>query len=425
MFLRILLALALASPALAATKVTLLHFSDYHSHALPFYTEDGERGGIARAVGYLRAQKRAGALVFNGGDTINKGSPAWSDKYGCAEWSWLNGVVDAMAFGNHDADYGLEAFQRCRSAARYPILSANTNGFQPYAVLRSGNARIGVFAVAGNDFTQLVKVPGLTFGDSVAAARETVATLRGKERVDAVVMIGHEHTEADYALAAAVPGIDVIFGTHSHLRRELTVIPGTNTWFISPAQYLEVISRVTLTIEDRRVTSVTGGLIPVDSQLRTDRAVAKRVRKMQEALEADPLYRELFVPIGRLEKPLSVAALAQRTLEVMRSATNADIALSTHSSFRHPLDAGPLTLESLRAAMPYDNEIVVCTMPGALLGRAADAEMYVSGPIDPARTYRVATTDYVAFTAYKDVFTCEKERTGKRVRAEVRASLSP
>ena len=44
---------------------------------------------------------------------INKGSPAWSDKYRCAEWPWFNGVIDAMAFGNHDPDYGIGAMQAC------------------------------------------------------------------------------------------------------------------------------------------------------------------------------------------------------------------------------------------------------------------------------------------------------------------------
>ena len=47
---------------LAATLVTLLHFSDYHSHALPFYSEERpSQGGIARAVAYMRAAKRQGA----------------------------------------------------------------------------------------------------------------------------------------------------------------------------------------------------------------------------------------------------------------------------------------------------------------------------------------------------------------------------
>lgn len=417
---RLLILLLLALPAAAATKVTLLHTSDYHSHALPFYTEEGERGGIARAIRYLRTEKRRGALVFSGGDTINKGAPAWSDKYGCAEWPWLNGIADAMAFGNHDADYGLEAFNRCRDAIRYPILSTNTNGFGRYAVFEKNGARIGVLAVAGADFPQLVKVPGLAFSDPVAAAREAVRDLREKERVDAVVMIGHQHTEQDYELARAVPGIDVIFGSHSHLQRGLTRIDGTRTWFISPWQYLAYISRVELTIDDHRVTNVEGRLVPVDDSLREDKSIARRVAKMQKDLERDPQYRELFVPLGRLEQPIGVEALAQRTLTAMKAATDADIAVSTHSSFRRPLPAGTITPELLRGALPYDNEIVVCSMTGAQLQALIDDEMFVSGPVSANRTYRVATTDYLAG---REKLNCEK--SGKRARAELKATLFP
>jgi 5'-nucleotidase len=421
------LALVLALP-LGAQTVTLLHFSDYHSHAEPFYTEEGERGGIARAIGYLRRQKRAGALVFSGGDTINKGAPAWSDKYGCAEWPWFNGIVDAMALGNHDADYGFADFEKCRRSVRYPILSANTKGFPAWRVFQSHGVRIGVFALAGADFAQLVKVPALVFSDSVAAARETVQALRDREHADVVVLIGHEEAEDDYALAQAVPGIDLIFGSHSHLKRDLVRIPETNTIYISPSQYLTYISRVEITVADGRVTDVKGGLIPVDSHLPVDRGIAKRVRRMQQDLERDPNYKELFQPIGKLETPMTIAQLANRTLQVMRDVAKADVALSTSSSFRQPLPSGTLTMELLRAAMPYDNEIVACEMSGARLQRVLDlaaAESYVARPdtIDPAATYKVATTDYLAFIAYKDAFTCERTRTGLRVRDELRKSL--
>jgi len=271
---RLLLLLAFTLPVHAAARVTLLHFSDYHSHALPFYTEEGTRGGIARAIGYLARAKKDGALVFSGGDMLNKGAPAWSDKYGCAEWPWLNGIVDAMAFGNHDPDYGADAFAACRAAVRYPILGANVTTpagpLRPYVVLKKSGLRIGVFAVAGSDFPQLVKTPGFSFGDPVEAARRTVTALREKEHVDAVIMIGHEHLEADNRLAAAVPGIDVIFGTHSHLKRPFTQIPGTSTWSISPSQYLTYISRIDLTITDHRVTAVRGELVPVDEYLPAD-----------------------------------------------------------------------------------------------------------------------------------------------------------
>lgn len=426
--------LLLALPLRGDTTVTLLHFSDYHSHAVPFYTDEGERGGIARAIGYLKAEKRRGALVFSGGDTINKGAPAWSDKYGCAEWPWLNGIVDAMAFGNHDSDYGRDAFEKCRAAIRYPVLSANTAGFDRYRVFTVKGRRIGVFALAGSDFTKLVKTPGLVFTDPVAAARAVVRELREGEHVDAVVLIGHEQAEDDYALARAVPGIDLIFGSHSHLKRELTRIPDTSTWFISPSQYLTYVSRVEMTF-GRNGVGVRGQLVPVDARMREDAGVAKRVQAMQRELEQDPQYRELFTPIGTLAQPLSVAQVAQRTLEVMRAATRADVALSTTSSFRQPLPRGTLTNELLLGALPYENEIVTCTMTGTQLQRlyayndtrkGTDSESFISGPpaIDAAKTYRVATTDYLANVGWKEVFDCDRQKSGLKVREQLRKELA-
>jgi len=424
---KLLLLVLVALPLGADTTITLLHFSDYHSHALPFYTDEGERGGIARAIGYLATQKREGALVFSGGDTINKSAPAWSDKFQCAEWPWFNGIVDAMALGNHDVDYGWTAFEGCRKRVRYPILSANTNGFSGTAVFETKGVRVGVFALAGADFQKLVKVPELAFSDPVAAAKEAVRVLRDEKNSDVVVMIGHQDVDDDYEMAHEVPGIDLIFGSHSHLKRDLVQIPGTTTAYISPSQYLTYISRVELTIDEGRVKSVRGGLIPVDESLPADRAIEKRVAKMQRDLERDPELRELFTVITKLDAPLSTEALAKRTVELMRDVSKADIALSTKSSFRQPLPAGALTMEILRAAMPYDNEIVVCAMNGAQLQRALDAagpESYVTElAIDPSRTYRVATTDYVASVAHKGVFPCDVTRSGLRVREETRKGL--
>lgn len=426
---------AVASAAYGQT-VTLLHFSDYHSHALPFYSEGkAGQGGIARAIGYLERQKKRGAVVFSGGDMMNKGAPAWSDRYGCVEWEWLNGIADAMAFGNHDADYGYDAFAKCRDAVRYPVLSANTAGFQPYTVIESKGVRIGVFAVAGPDFPTLVRVPELRFGDPVSAARETVRRLREEERADAVVLIGHQHSHDDFELARAVPGIDLIFGTHSHLEHDLTKIPGTDTWFISPFQYLTYISRVELTFKGKRLEGVRGRLVRVDRTLPLHRAVAKRVAVLQRELESDPRFAALFVPFTTLKAPIDVADLARLTVRLMRERAGADVALSTASSFRQALPAGPIDAETLRNALPYDNEIVVAELPAgrarALLEYArsqrGDFFAFADGSVGGERVV-VATTDYLARVAegYRDFFSgVALRRTGLRVREELRNHIAP
>jgi 5'-nucleotidase / UDP-sugar diphosphatase len=104
-----MLALLLAGGSVAQAQtsatLTLLHLSDYHSHGPSFYSESRpDQGGIARTIGYLRGQRLSNpnTIAFSGGDTMNVGSPSWSDKYLCSEWDWFNGLLDAMAFGNHD-----------------------------------------------------------------------------------------------------------------------------------------------------------------------------------------------------------------------------------------------------------------------------------------------------------------------------------
>jgi 5'-nucleotidase/UDP-sugar diphosphatase len=261
-----------------------------------------------------------------------------------------------------------------------------------------------------------------------------VRILRDEEHCDYVISIGHEHTADDYALARAVPGIDLIFGTHSHEKHPFTHIEGTNTWFIAPYQYLTYISRVTLVFNAHKLTAQHGVLVPVDARMHADPRIATRVATMERELEHDPQYASLFTTIGTLDHALSVDALAAKTLDAMRDAAHADVALSTTSSFRQPLPPGNVTLELLRAAMPYDNEIVVCEMNGEALQKLFDAVQrrkgtdsfcYIAAPavIDAKKTYRVATTDYVARIAYRDTFPCEAQKSGFHVRDELRKRL--
>ncbi|MEO8217455.1 MAG: bifunctional UDP-sugar hydrolase/5'-nucleotidase, partial [Acidobacteriota bacterium] len=385
-----------AKPPKKTRTVTILHFSDYHSHAVPFYAEGrNDTGGIARAIGYLRPlSKRDDTLIFSGGDMMNRGAPSWSDRYTCTEWSWLNGIVDAMAFGNHDADYGPEEFQRCRGTIDYPILSANlldgngkpvfkTNG-KRYAVFTRNGIRIGVFALAGLDFQTLLKkanspVPNVRVGDPIATAREVVAQLRQLEHADAVIMIGHEQLEDDIALAKAVPGIDVIFGTHSHRKRDIGMIEGADaTWIISPFQYLTYISRVQLNFDcgtsPCRFTGLSGGLVTMDGKVPEDSGTRARVARMQKELELDPKYAKLFRPIGTIPSELSTegqferdSSLGDFATDVMRAAAGTDAALATASSFREPIPPGVVTGERLRAALPYPNKILTFSLPGSTL----------------------------------------------------------
>jgi 5'-nucleotidase len=475
-------------PVLAqeSTTITLLHFSDYHSHAVPFYSEgQDDSAGIARAMAYLKGfADDPNALIFSGGDMMNRGTPAWSDKYQCAEWPWFNGIVDAMAYGNHDSDYGPQVFADCLTQIDYPILGANVldatgqplfqQGGKTYQVFEVDGVKIGVFAVAGDEYERLIKAEyrpaeDVTFAERVATARDVVQTLRDEEGVDAVIVIGHASYEDDLTLAESVSGIDVILGTHSHRKQELTQIPGTETFIISPYQYLTYVNKVELTFTDGELSDVSGSLVRMGASLPEDAETAQKVVQMQADLEADPEYASLFESIGTAAIELSnegqnsgESLLGNFVMDIFRAEAGSHMAVSTASSFRQPIPPGEILEEDLRTALPYTNMILVFEMTGEQVQELLDYSASLSGSdsfsqvsgvrfgiaggkatgvqilndpvdpvsgysaLDPAATYQVATTDYQGLIAsgYSDIFAqATHSETGIDVREKVRAFI--
>lgn len=487
---RLLLAFALTALGLACAAprgegtVRLVAFSDYHSHAVPFYVEGRPaQAGIARGIAYLKeARGDPRAVIVSGGDMLNAGSPTWSDEYRCAEWPWLNGLVDLMAVGNHDFDYGAEALWTCRAQVAYPLLCGNLVGAdgapllqvggKPYVVKEIGGLKVGFFSVAGADFAALVKPERLPKGarwtEPLAEARAEVKALREVEKVNAVVFIGHQGHEADEAMARAVPGIDVILGTHSHYKGGLRQIEGTRTYEISPYQYLTYVSDVRVAFKDGRPERVTGGLVRMDESRPEDAEVKARVEGLQRALA---LKRpERFEVLGRAAVELSDANLSSGeavignwATEVLRQAAGAHVFTSTASSFRAALPPGGVTVEALYTAIPYKNQLITAEVTGAQLlewlaysesrrgsdgysqqsgarfhvkdGRPVDVEVLKEpghpeagyAPLDPAATYTLGTTDFQAFVAlgYKQLFAGMKNtrRTGLDAHAALIAAL--
>lgn len=381
-------------------SLKILHFSDYHSSAVVQYDDTGnEFAGIARSIGFLKLHDDPTTLIFNGGDMMNKGAPAWSDKYRCEEWSWFNGLVDAMALGNHDSDYGPEQLTRCLENINYPLLSANTLGAddkpafshkgQSYSIHQVGDIKVGAFALAGSDFTKLINdlnapVFGAKFTSRVATAHTVVEQLRNQQKVDLVVLIGHSHFEDDLALAQHVSGIDIILGSHSHRVQPLIKIDNTQTWYVSAGQYLSHIAEIDIEILKGRdsspqVLSIKAELVPMSAKVVEDKNIAERVNLMQRQLENDSKFSDQFKVIGRSHVTLSAPRLFKQDSilgnyvgDTVRKKSDIDVAMFTSSTFRKSIPSGDIKEHHLTDAMPYDNQLYIYSVTGdelmALLG---------------------------------------------------------
>jgi len=459
--------------ATAGTTIELYHFSDYHSHALPGFAEgEASRGGIARVIGLLEEVKagQENVLAFSGGDMMNLNNPIWSDVYTCTEWSWFNGLIDGMALGNHEFDYGADLFTDCTNNITYPLISSGLiysetqeSLLPEYEIYEVEGVRVGVFAVAGDDYPRIVRPELIPAGtrwlvgeEKLARAAEIVETLRVTETADITLSIGHQSREEDEAMARAIPGIDLILGTHSHLKVPLMQIEGTETYFISPFQYLDYVSHVVLQIEDGALVGITGDLIAINEETPAEELLADKIETMQEALEEEHPERfevlgEAAVLIDNSDINLGETGIGNFVTDLARAAVDAHLFLSTSSSFRAALPPGPITQEAYLTALPYSNTIVTATLRGEQIEelltvsaakRGGDLFSQMGGvrytlhaednsvseiqlltdptdpsagysDLDPEANYLVATTNYQALIAadYKDIFAVAEDVT--------------
>lgn len=389
LFLTLTLFVLISTMLLGVTnnRVDLYHFSDYHSHVLSFYSEgEHDIGGIARIMWYLKEiNKDDENLVFNGGDMVNIGTPAWSDKYQHIEMLWTNNLVDAMAYGNHEGDYGRDVFNTVVENVSYPILGSNivdesnnpvyVYDGKTYLTFERNKIKIGVFALVGTDFRDLVDkenrpVKNCAFIDREEVTKEVIEKMQN-ENCDVIVLIGHALEEEDIELAKAVKGIDIIFGTHSHLKKDLFRIEGTDTYMISPYQYGTYFCHVSVSFNEDGKKLIDGQLIRMGENIPKDPLTLNKVRKLQKKLEADPEYAHLYEVIGKAANELSSengnfmdTKLGNLVVDLMRKSTDSNCALSTTSSFRGSIPPGELNYEGLKNAIPYSNIIYTYKMTG-------------------------------------------------------------
>ncbi|MEK9283247.1 thiosulfohydrolase SoxB [Bradyrhizobium sp. ISRA442] len=129
--------------------------------------------------------------------------------------------------------------------------------------------------------------PDWTFGIREEELQKHVDSLRGHDKVDAVILLSHNGMDVDLKLASRVTGIDVILGGHTHdaVPRPVAVKNASGTTLVTNAgSNGKFVAVLDLVLDKGKVGDVRYHLLPVYSEL----------------LKADPAMAEL---IGRVRAP--------------------------------------------------------------------------------------------------------------------------
>src|SRR6185503_15755625 len=424
-------------------RVTLLQVNDVYQFAP---VDQGTRGGLARVLTLKKAVEKESrnTLFLLSGDTISPSVESITYKGAQMIDAWNTLGLDYSTFGNHEFDFGPEVLRQRMKESKFKWVVANVIekktgkpfGDAPaYVVREFEGVKIAIFGLTLEE-TRTTSRPGpdVEFLKPCDTARKMVSEIRARG-IKTVVALTHLSMSEDKQVARC-SGVDVIIGGHEHTLLESS--SGGAPIFKMTADARE-LGQIDLNISKNTgaVESIDWKIIPVTDKTPDDPEFAAVNRKYGS------LIKELSRVVGRTSVDLDARSAVGRNQETnvgdfvadaFRTSTRADVALMNGGSIRADeiINKGTLTRRDVLSILPFKNKVVKVEVSGATLREALehgvarsaeDAEPgrfpHVSGirftfdarrppgsriveltingkPLDPKKSYTLATSDYVA-----------------------------
>lgn len=405
--------LALFTTAALAQDAILINLADTHS-AYDTY------GRIISAVsGILESSPAVPTYILVNGDLMETGVAVGLRNEGRLDWLFLE-QLNALApvivnLGNHEFDFfsyqdfiaGAEARGIEVIGGISDLSSGTAVPLQPvHTELQVGADTLTVVGIA----TDAMTTYPAQIRDSLSIAppvEQLQEFLTARPNASDLVIMSHAGVPADKQLFELLDPAATVFvvGGHDHLHFQADVngIPYFHNGFRG-----ELISVVEL-------EQTPGGWDVTERSIRIDDSIADQPGFTKEVALERLKHLELsdLAHVGTVPVDLSLTEAIHWSLEVLRDATGADVAVANHTTYGSALPAGPLPRYRFNEFMRFDNDVVMTEVDGVTLqlilsSSNQDASTPVTDrngdfiystpviDIDPTRTYTLVTSSFVA-----------------------------
>jgi 5'-nucleotidase/UDP-sugar diphosphatase len=436
-------------------ELVLLHTNDHHGAILP----NNGQGGLAEVAAFVKQVRSENphVLLVDAGD-INTG-PALSNMFAAEPDFLAYNMMgyDIATMGNHEFDKDHSQLLKQIDLANFPFFSSNIKtadgvflGGRQYLVKDYGGLRVGLFGITTLRSRIIASPdPSLVWLNEIDAAGAAVEALK-REGVDLIIGVTHigdvkegpDHITSP-ELAAAVPGIDIIIDGHSHSFFQAPKKVG-NTYIVTANEWGKYVGYGKITVRDGSLVGFSWTPVPINTaETRTyapnaavSALLAPYIEKANASLkEVVGEAAEDFIFGNRLTRYQETALgnlVTDANVWYFKTVYNQAIDFAFHNggNIRSALPKGPITQESVLTLLPFENYLFVVSLKGSdiielfnFIGtipqgaggfpqfsrevrytidksagqdRGIVKDLTIGGvPVDPAKTYRFCTNDYL------------------------------
>ena len=387
--------------------LTVLHTNDVHARVMQFSSSGGSCseedaaagecfGGVARRVTKIDEIRAEGGnmLLVDAGDQF-LGTLFYTQYKGEEAQRFMNQMAyDAMVIGNHEFDDGPGTLGSFIRGAEFPVLAANLDVanepdlaglVQPYVVLEVGGQQIGLVGYTTEDIDILSSPgPNVTVNTIEPAVTAAVGELQAMG-VNKIVALSHAGYGRDKVVAAAVSGIDVIVGGHTHTYLSSsdadaegpypTVIDspaGEPVLIVSAGELGRYLGRLDVTFDGNGVATSWGGdPILLDASVAEDADTLAAVNAMNEPLDAlrSQIIGSASVDLNgersscRFEE-CNMGNLISDAILWATAGEGTQIVFQNGGGIRASIAAGEVSLGDVIEVLPFGNTIATFDLKG-------------------------------------------------------------
>lgn len=440
--------LPLSGHADESNRLVILHTNDTHSIIQPYY--ENNLGGVARRKALIDSVRAVepNVLLVDAGDVL-QGSLYFTLFEGAVEQKVMNDLdYDIQILGNHEFDKGMAGLERYVKDLNADLLATNYDlsktalkkYFKPYTTRTVGGKRLGFIGINidPHGLIDSLNSVGVVYRDALKAANAMGWYLKNIDSCDIVVAVTHigydeKDKMSDSFLAKNTENIDVIIGGHSHtlidpndpngLQSKFVNLAGDTVLVAQTGKYGAYLGEVVIDLDNGQPTS---RVIKVDKRLdnRLDSTLIDMLQTYKHPVDSICAIKVGTATGDFPRKPELMNWMADFVYKDAKRLTDRKIDMSIVNSggIRSPFLAGDITKGMIMQSFPFDNYEVVLEISGKHLVATLDSlaahggngvsrnvkavidpaakkcvSVTIDGkPIDPDRTYYVATINYLA-----------------------------